>query len=270
MKNTLACVQELDGDVERYSISRRKTEVGFSFPLHWHRHFECEILLDGSGKHIFNGSSYEVKKGDFWLLSSYDFHTYRPSEETEMLHICFERGLLSRELEELISTGGICGRMEECEMGEIAVLGEALLREEIQRDHLSDLSVSTLISRLLIILLRHTKLESTAHTTGVGSALAYMHKHFRKELSLEQVAQQQGFSANYFGTLFRSAIGVTFREYLNKIRLRYACDLLASSALSIKEIAYESGYASIEYFTYVFKKRLSMTPAEYRRRISAS
>ena len=79
------------------------------------------------------------------------------------------------------------------------------------------------------------------------------------------MAQTYGFSKNYFGKLFRDAVGLPFRDYLNKIRLKYACELLSASNLGIKEIAYAAGYQSVEYFLYVFKKSLSVTPGDYRK-----
>ena len=270
MKSPLACVREMEERNQRFAAVKKKTEVGFSFPLHWHRYFECEIVLGGAGEHTCNGSSYTASRGDFWLMSSYDFHTYEPTEETELMHVCFELGFLPRELEELVSVGGIFGKLDPESMQEVETVCEALLREETTQDGLSELSRRALVDRLIVVLLRHTEIETAAHTSGIGGALAYVHKHFREALSLEHVAQMQGFSVNYFGTLFKSAVGVSFRDYLNKIRLRYACDLLLSSKLTVKEIAFESGYTSIEYFVSVFKKKLLVTPAEYRRLASVT
>ena len=48
-------------------------------------------------------------------------------------------------------------------------------------------------------------------------------------------------------------------------RLKYACGLLCTSSLSVKQIAFESGYNSAEYFVYVFKQKLGVTPSEYRK-----
>lgn len=72
------------------------------------------------------------------------------------------------------------------------------------------------------------------------------------------------FSANYIGKLFKNQMKCSFNEYVNTLRLKHACSLLHSSNMTIKEIADASGYSSIEYFMYSFKKKMMMTPSEYR------
>ena len=78
------------------------------------------------------------------------------------------------------------------------------------------------------------------------------------------LANRFSVSVNYLGSLFKKNMGTSFNEYLNNVRLRYACSLLQSSELSVKEVAFASGYNSTEYFLYIFKKKMGMTPREYK------
>ena len=66
------------------------------------------------------------------------------------------------------------------------------------------------------------------------------------------------------GHLFKTEIGYTFHEHLNILRLKYACRLLWTSDMTVKEIAFASGYSSVEYFQYAFKKTMRITPNQYR------
>ena len=59
--------------------------------------------------------------------------------------------------------------------------------------------------------------------------------------------------------------GAGFSEYVNTARIKYACNLLTTTDLSVKEIAFSSGYNSVEHFMYVFKKKTADTPANYRK-----
>ena len=99
----------------------------------------------------------------------------------------------------------------------------------------------------------------------IQQAIAYMNEHFLEKITLEELAEQLSFSTNYLGQLFKNQIGCTFNEYLNTLRLKYACSLLVASDMPVKEVAYISGYSSVEYFMYVFRKKMGMTPGEYRR-----
>ena len=98
----------------------------------------------------------------------------------------------------------------------------------------------------------------------VQQAVAYINANFRSSLTLDELAEKLSFSPNYLGQLFKSQTGSTFNEYINTLRLKYACQLLAATDLSVKEVAFQSGYGSTEYFLYIFKKKTMITPGEYR------
>ena len=83
-------------------------------------------------------------------------------------------------------------------------------------------------------------------------------------MHLEKVSKELSISQNHLGSLIKKEIGMSFSEYLNSVRLKYACDLLKSTNLSVKEIAFSSGYSSVEYFLYIFKQKLKTAPTKYR------
>ena len=93
----------------------------------------------------------------------------------------------------------------------------------------------------------------------------YTHSNFRQELSLDVLSKEFSVSRNHLGATFKKWFGMPYNEYLNNIRLKYACNLLTSTDLSVKEIAFESGYHSVEYFLFKFKNSLNLTPGEYRK-----
>ena len=235
------------------------------YPLHWHEYFELEILLSGEGEHRFNGVCRSVREGDVWLMSLCDFHTYVPHSEGAILNVAFAKGFLDRSCEELLEMGAVCARLSGEEWAEACVLCRSLLREAEKNDPLTQLSRRALISRLIVLLLRQGEGGASGNVvSSIHSAIVYLHAHYRESISIEDVARSQGLTPNYFGNLFRRVTSTGFCDYLNKLRLKHACDLLVSSELPIKEIALQSGYSSVEYFFGVFKKKLGMPPARYR------
>lgn len=68
-----------------------------------------------------------------------------------------------------------------------------------------------------------------------------------------------------FGLLIRKTTGQTFTDILQKIRTEKAQVLLQDTNLSVSNIAHEVGYENVEHFIRIFKKKLHMTPTEYRR-----
>ena len=73
-----------------------------------------------------------------------------------------------------------------------------------------------------------------------------------------------GFDRSYFCRIFKSAIGATFTEYLNFVRICKAEKKLATTSESILEISAEVGFSSVSYFNKIFKKYKNCSPSAYR------
>lgn len=99
----------------------------------------------------------------------------------------------------------------------------------------------------------------------LGKITEYIHQHFGQELSLEDAAAQAPISPYYLSHLFRQELGMTFSEYLTKVRLEEARRLLSDTDLRIGDVAMAVGYGDAGYFSRVFRKAAGCTPAEYRR-----
>lgn len=83
-------------------------------------------------------------------------------------------------------------------------------------------------------------------------------------LSVEGIAGQVGFSADYLGKLFVNRTGSTIYSYILDYRLQVAVELLTNSGDSVTEIARKVGYVYSNYFAKVFRDKLGMTPSQYR------
>ena len=69
---------------------------------------------------------------------------------------------------------------------------------------------------------------------------------------------------SYFSSIFKKEVGVSFSNYLNKIRIEQSKLLLKNTDSSIVEIALEVGFEDQSYFSKVFKNLTKMTPKQYR------
>lgn len=83
-------------------------------------------------------------------------------------------------------------------------------------------------------------------------------------LSLSSVALEVAKNEKSISKFLQNEYGLSFKQYLNNIRLEEAKRLIAIHELSLKEIAYMVGYGSSNHFTRVFKQYLDVTPTEYR------
>jgi AraC-like DNA-binding protein len=94
--------------------------------------------------------------------------------------------------------------------------------------------------------------------------LDFMHQHCRENLPLSCIAAVAGLAPNYFHRRFKRLFGITPFDYIVGQRLNQARHLLASTRLTIKEVADAVGYRDPLYLTRVFARRLQVTPTEYR------
>lgn len=109
-----------------------------------------------------------------------------------------------------------------------------------------------------------------AHTPLPGEAnmrrlLEYMDEHYSEPLSLGTLSKHFHFNPSYLSSYFSTHNAEGFSEYLNKIRIRKAAELLSASTLTISEISARVGYGDHSYFTKVFKKQTGASPSQYRR-----
>jgi len=109
------------------------------------------------------------------------------------------------------------------------------------------------------------KLKKMEQTKPIRLAKEYIQYNYNQPLTLENVGGHAGLTPTYFSNLFKAETGQNFSEYLIEIRIDNAKTMLIDTDISITEIAECSGYSDVKYFSKLFKKLTSSTPAEYRK-----
>jgi AraC-like DNA-binding protein/CheY-like chemotaxis protein len=98
----------------------------------------------------------------------------------------------------------------------------------------------------------------------VGHVIAHIDRSFASHIRLQDLAQQFSMSRAYLCSRFREETGLTFTQYLNRRRIERAQELLVSTDMSAKEIAFSVGYENPNYFSRVFKSMTGRSVSEYR------
>lgn len=100
----------------------------------------------------------------------------------------------------------------------------------------------------------------------IVQAKKYIEKFYGDEdLSLQNVADYLHVSSQHLSRVFSQALGITFSEYVTKVRICHAMDMLEEGTLKMYEIAEKAGYSSQHYFSNTFKKIVGVSPLEYRK-----
>ncbi len=103
-----------------------------------------------------------------------------------------------------------------------------------------------------------------SYSALVRDCLNYIDFHYMEPLSLETLAARFSVNKNYLSSRFHKERGMTVTDYINRIRVNRAANLLRKTSLSIQQVAEQCGFSDGNYFTRIFRKLEEVTPNEYR------
>ncbi|MGB0744399.1 MAG: PocR ligand-binding domain-containing protein [Opitutales bacterium] len=98
----------------------------------------------------------------------------------------------------------------------------------------------------------------------VGNAKRYIQDRFQEKISLDEAARAVNASTRHFCKVFKEATGLTFTDYLTRVRVEKAKNLLQNPHLRVSEIAFETGFDSISQFNRSFKRITGLAPTQFR------
>ncbi len=108
----------------------------------------------------------------------------------------------------------------------------------------------------------HTENEDS---TNFSKILRYLNQHYNEQIKLKDISQKYYINKNYASFLFKRNTGMSYSDYLNKLRMEQAKKLLVSTEYTIFEISEMVGYIDYSYFIKAFKKKYGVTPTQYRK-----
>ncbi|MBN1119770.1 MAG: substrate-binding domain-containing protein [Anaerolineae bacterium] len=98
----------------------------------------------------------------------------------------------------------------------------------------------------------------------VKAVIGYFQQNYSLPVSRQEVAEAVGVSANYLSKIFRQEVGLSPWDFLNRLRILKARELLDASSEAVTEIAFQVGFNDPAYFSRVFRKYTGKSPQEYR------
>ena len=125
------------------------------------------------------------------------------------------------------------------------------------------------IMDLIASLALPSKTEHPAHSQ-IAPALHYIHQHYTEDIHLEDAAGAAYLSPGYLSRIFKAETGYSFKEYIHRLRIQKAQDLVCGTDLKYYEIAEQVGYKDYKYFSAYFSKIAGCSAKEYRNTHSRS
>lgn len=275
---------------ETFKISRIKREASFEMQNeHYHSFYEFYYMVSGDRKFFLNGKTYRVKSGDIMLIPKREIHRttfYGEGSEHERIAMCFSDDMV-RSLKESIGQE----HFEKCfynrhltipvEQREyLEGVFDKLIVEYEGKDEYSGFMCQRYCEEVVLFIIRCQKeqrlkalqenddaevLYLSAEDMELERAAQYVNEYFMEPLTLPVMAERSCMSDSYFSRRFKQVTGFGFKEYLNMVRIRHACELLVSTDLTITKISEACGYMDSNYFGDAFKKIKHVSPREYRK-----
>lgn len=233
---------------------------------------EYQLLYLTEGEGIFHSSSVKeakIKAGDLFLLFPGEWHSYHPLPNVGWKsHWMGFRGqnMDSRVRQGFLGSGkpiyhvGFSARVDD-----LYRFAYDTAQEEGAYVQQTLAGVVNLLIGLMYSLERNIQLSSNhEHVDMVNHARRRIRESLDADLTIQQIAKEMSVSYSNFRKLFKEFTGVSPSLYQQDLRLQRAKELLATTDLSIKQIAYQLRFESPDYFSSKFKIKMGMKPSEFR------
>lgn len=244
-------------DAFHYSVICRES---FRYPFYQHDDWTVYVPVQGEFLCAFEGKTDVVCEGDVYVIPP---HTPFQRKVLRPLTVHFFRFTLKQEPSVPIPCGRFSLRSERGEQT-FRLLKETMNLSEkdaelFGKHYLTDLFLQHYGECVL-----HPEHREVTDQT-VQRVLDLLHRSYGDHCSFAQIARQVGLSPSGLIKKFRKEVGLPPLRYLIGLRIRKAKELLVNTTVGIGEIAEQTGFENIYYFSKIFKKETSLSPMEYRK-----
>lgn len=232
-----------------YTVQRKKGR----------KDYHILFMTHGKGQVLHGGKMHPLTSGSVVIYAPGEEQMYTFSEESTSLW-CHFGGYAVKEIfsEENVKSGVY--RLKN--IGEITEIFSDMIRYFYQPSA-QKYAVAECLKMLYKISDGNEK--SVSRQEQLLPALSYININYGKKIDVEYLADLTGYSKSYFAHMFSLVMGVSPLQYVNGKRLRIAQDMLASTKLTMQEIALQVGFEDPLYFSRLFKGKFNISPAEYRK-----
>lgn len=253
---------------------------------HYHNKYEISFITEGSGKRIIADSIEEFHPGDLIFIGKKLPHVWIADKETstpsgrtlETVFLQFSDDVLPLELLQLPEFGNVKRALVLAERG-MKIVDETLnevSRIMLQLPYMKHFervinfyNIMDIIGKSDSIKLltseEYLKKRFTSSSKRIALIHEYLMNHYKEEIDLDKLAGLVSLAKGSLCRLFKAEMGTTIFEYLNRIKVDYACNLLMDDDHSIVDVCFDSGFNNLSHFNKQFKKQTNLTPSVYRK-----
>lgn len=220
---------------------------------------DLTFVMKGKANYYINGVKHTVEAGDLLYIppgserrahtfedspmhaNSFNFHWAEPNNAVRLPFDIITKNMITKEISDLIR------EYKQVWMGKQPLY-------QIQARAIFELIIHRLLSN-------YYRQSTTQLDIRVKKAMAYITEHYYENITIGLLAEMNNLHAVYFGKLFKQQTGISYKEYLNRIRINNAEMMLASGDVTVTETAELCGFSDVSYFSNLFKTLKGYPPS---------
>jgi AraC-like DNA-binding protein len=258
---------------------------------HSHDFEELVVILGGRGKHQVGREVYDIGAGDIFVMLGGMHHCYPEAKNLSLINLLYDTANLRLPLADLGALPGYHAlfqveprlrqrsrfqsrlKLDMDELARLAVLIGELESELRSKAGGSHFLATAHFMRIFGWLARaYTRIPAAQRKPldRVSKLLGHIEQHYIEPLSIDDLTKSARMSPSSLYRLFRYLMGRPPVDYLIRLRISRAAEMLRREPLRVSEISEAVGFSDSNYFTRQFHRVMGVSPREYRRRLPAS
>lgn len=253
---------------------------------HYHNNYEISFITEGSGKRIVADSIEEFHPGDLIFIGGKLPHVWIADKESisptgrtlESVYLQFTSEALPPQLLALPEFSNVKEALKlsergmKIEGGTLNEVSKIMLQLPYMKNFERMINFFNLMDIIgksdsikLLTSEEYIKKRFTTSNKRINTIHEYLMNHYKEEIDLDKLSGLVNLAKGSLCRFFKGNMGITIFEYLNKIKIEYACKLLMNQDLSILEVSLDSGFNNLSHFNKQFKRLTDRTPTDYRK-----
>lgn len=233
---------------DEFTVLRGKN---LRFDTHIHRSFEIYTQVEGQSKIVIEDKEYILSKGEAVLIFPYQYHSYDYIGSSEYRLIIFSISLVPdfNGIDRIPNNNKF-----NFSLPENPAMDNLFLKQGLAYSICGSFDIDRCYS----------KRKSSFLNDGLVTVLIYINKNYKQNCLLRDAVNEVGYEYTYISKMFKKSTGMTFNQYINRLRIHEGQNLLKKTTLGVSEIATECGFNSLRSFNRKFVEIVGTTPTKYR------
>jgi AraC-like DNA-binding protein len=260
-------------------------EEKFHLPAHTHTYYEIIYIVKGNGIHHINNNLLPYKAGDLFVISPDDEHYFDIKKNTRFVFIKFTDNYFNSNKklscdEFLLNTpeNFMRDKLLKETVLKLDDPCKTILKNTIENitayNCKTDVSTSPIVFYQILSIfgliketMRCMNIQIKGNYIDTKQIISYIHQNIYdpKLIQIKSISKHFNIAQTYFSAYFKRNFSITYRDYINNLRIKLIEKRISNNQMPIKQIAYEFGFADESHLSNYFKKKKNSSPSEFKK-----